>query len=212
VTQPAVTFHFERAIEASAAEIGDCLLDPTLLARSVPGAFLAAANGNSVTGRIRIKQAALPSVYALQAELNRAKADQPEETAVAIEGVAEEQRTGRRIEFRMRAIMNSSGPGRSYCRVTAELPAGDDTQILLDRLMPQFVRRLEDVARERREIAASEDSRSDAQEPARRPVLERFPLPWAKVEVAGAVASATAVAVIVAWGHLRRRRRRASPS
>lgn len=210
-----MTFHFERDVAAGAGEVSACLLDPTLLARCVPGASLAAADGSSVTGRIRIKRAALPSVFALQAELARAEADaigQPGEAAVAVDGVAEEQRTGRRSEFRMRVALTPSGPGRSWCRITAELPAGEHAQVLLDRLMPQFVRRLEDVVRELEEISAGEGRPPTTEEPERRPVAARIPARWVNVGVAGAVAGVTVAAVLLAWHELRRRRGAAFPS
>lgn len=211
--QTAASFHFERDVAAGAGEIGACLLDPTLLARSVPGAALAAADGNSITGRIRIKQTALPSVYALQAELGRAAAEQPGGTAVAVDGVAKEQRTGRRIKFRMRVALSPSGPGRSCCHITAELPAGDNTtQVLLDRLMPQFVHRLEDVARELEEISAGESGPPTSPEPERCRVAARIPALWVTVGAAAAVASVTAAAVLLAWRELRRRRGAAFPS
>jgi carbon monoxide dehydrogenase subunit G len=212
---PTVAFHFERDVAASASDVAACLLDPTLLARCVPGASLTAADGNSVTGRIRIKQAAVPSVYRVQAELDRAEdspGDQLEETVIAAGGVAEEQRTGRSFEFRIRVGLTPTGPGRSRFRIIAELPAGDDTQALLDRLSPQFIRRLEDVALERPEFVAAEGRLAAAQEPAQSapetPARER----WVKAGVAGAVSGVTAAAVLLAWSALRRWRSRAFPS
>lgn len=206
--EPAVSFHFERDVAVGTGEILACLLDPTLLARSVPGAALTAADGRSVTGRIRIKQAAVPVVYALQADLSRAETDpgdQLGEAAVAVDGVAEEQRTGRRFEFHMRLVLTPSGPGRSRCRITTGLPAGDNTQVVLDRLMPQFVRRLEDVARELEENSR-EASPPNSQGPERRPGAARIPERWMNIGAAGAVAGVTAAAVLLTWRELRRRR------
>ena len=203
-----MSFNFEYDVAAGAAEIEPCLLDPELLAGCVPGSALIAVDDGSITGRMRIKQASVPSVYTVRTKLARAEGDPGDQLGrpVLLSGVAEEQRTGRSFRFRMRVALAPSGPGRTRCGITAELPAGDDTQALLERLLPQFVRRLEDVALAPPESPAAVDDPPTVQEPPQRPGPARLPRLRTDARVTGAAAGVTAVAVLLVWSRLRRRR------
>lgn len=209
--EPTMTFHLEHDVAAGAGEVEAGLLDPELLARCVPGASLTAVSDGSVTGRIRIKQAPVPSVYVLRTELGRVQGDQPGATVLVAAGVAEEQRTSRSFQFRIRVALTPSGSGRTWCRITAELPAGDNTRALLERLMPQFVRRLEDVTLKLPEMSAAGSKTPALQELAQSPAVARGPGRWANARVIGAMAGVTAAAVFLVWSRLRYRRRGAIP-
>ena len=206
--EPATSFNFEYDVAAAADEIEACLLDPELLASCVPGFALIAVDDGSITGRIRIKQAPVPSVYTLRTEMARAQGRPagPAERSVLLAGVAEKQRTGRSFRFRTCVALAHSGPDRTRCGITLELPAGDDTQALLERLLPQFVRRLEDVALALPESPVAADGPPTVQAPTQRAGTARLPRVRTDAWATAAAAGVTAVAMLLGWSQLRRRR------
>jgi carbon monoxide dehydrogenase subunit G len=199
-------------VAAPADHVWACLVDPARVACCVPGAQLGTCEDGSLDGVIRLKVGPVPVVAAVTMRVTPLEQGR---TAV-VEATGTNRRTGRAVSTRWSLSVSATADGSTRCDISGELqaePALDEREssqahTLIERLIPQFCRALEQQA-DGREIAEQGSLPAPEPEgPAPDPPAGRAAAhPSAAVALAGAVA-----ALLVGWAFTSRARASRGPA
>lgn len=167
----AVGVHCEFEISEAPEVVRASLMDPSALVSCVPGATLSMTDGNALRGRIKLKMSAVPEQYAVKARLTEPRGPAG---PIRLAGRAQDDRTGHGVDFTMEISVDEAGGGLTRAVLSGEVrqslgtrPAGSrvSAQAMVDRLAPQFARRLEEVAGGRLGVSGPSHTSADEDEP-----------------------------------------------